>query len=246
MEETGAPHFGDIMGGVEGGSSRVHLSNFDPMERVVLTANGNLQRIMSSFYDATVAVDIVKCEKIGENVYDREVTLSVSRQSFCTAKSVVVLHSSACVDAVGNGQVGIGQLFRYLDVLPSFWRILADLQLVQPSPQLQDTQRICTRPLQPSYVTRSYLPVICYKKAKPPSRILGRGENANTVVCHHHNNNTLSLRFNHSYMDILVAQQLLEAVSCVNFLRVGTPINTRILFADNRFGFICFNMASTT
>lgn len=31
-----------------------------------------------------------------------------------------VLHSPACVEAVRRGDVGIGQLFRSLDVLPSF------------------------------------------------------------------------------------------------------------------------------
>lgn len=31
-----------------------------------------------------------------------------------------MLHSSECVEAVNRGDVGIGQLFRALDVLPSF------------------------------------------------------------------------------------------------------------------------------
>jgi hypothetical protein len=44
----GADNFGDIMGGCE---THVMLGgSFTPMERVVLTANGNLQRIMSAYY----------------------------------------------------------------------------------------------------------------------------------------------------------------------------------------------------
>jgi hypothetical protein len=41
-------HFGDIMGDEEDlmGSGRALLKHFAPMERVVLTANGNLQRII--------------------------------------------------------------------------------------------------------------------------------------------------------------------------------------------------------
>lgn len=42
---AGSPHFGDIMGGAEG-NGVVLLHHFEPLERVVLTANGNLQRII--------------------------------------------------------------------------------------------------------------------------------------------------------------------------------------------------------
>jgi len=46
----GSPHFGDIMGSGEGsgkgGREGGFLHNFEAMERVVLTANGNLQRVI--------------------------------------------------------------------------------------------------------------------------------------------------------------------------------------------------------
>lgn len=46
---AGSPHFGDIMGrgeGHRGGQEGSLLRHFDAMERVVLTANGNLQRVI--------------------------------------------------------------------------------------------------------------------------------------------------------------------------------------------------------
>lgn len=42
---AGSPHFGDIMGGSEGKGANL-LRHFEPLERVVLTANGNLQRVI--------------------------------------------------------------------------------------------------------------------------------------------------------------------------------------------------------
>ena len=58
----------------------------------------------------------------GDNnaVWDREVHLSVHSQRFCTARSVVTVRSVDCIRLVHSGKVGIGQLFRYLDRLPTF------------------------------------------------------------------------------------------------------------------------------
>ncbi|CAN0049591.1 unnamed protein product, partial [Hapterophycus canaliculatus] len=124
---AGSPHFGDIMGGGGGGADRNTgrqggglLQHFDAMERVVLTANGNLQRVISSYYNSPVTVDITYCEEVEPSVYEREVEISIFGRVFCVAKSLVVLHSTVCAEAVKTGSVGIGQLFRSLDILPSF------------------------------------------------------------------------------------------------------------------------------
>eukprot|EP00752_Nemacystus_decipiens_P004105 g3755.t1 len=120
---AGSPHFGDIMGrgeGHRGGQEGSLLRHFDAMERVVLTANGNLQRVISSYYDSPVTVDITYCREVQPSVYEREVEISVFGRVFCIAKSLVVLHNPVCAEAVKNGSVGIGQLFRSLDILPNF------------------------------------------------------------------------------------------------------------------------------
>lgn len=111
------------------------VPGMSPLDRILLTANGNLQRIFSSFYDAPVHVhvdrcvkrrdssargnvDITKCEE--EAIWDRVVHLSVFDTMFCKATSVITVHSNDCIKIVESGEVGIGQLFRYLDKLPTF------------------------------------------------------------------------------------------------------------------------------
>ena len=41
------------------------ISNLSPIDRIALTANGNMQRIVSSFYDAPVHVYVERCKQRG-------------------------------------------------------------------------------------------------------------------------------------------------------------------------------------
>ena len=116
----GPNNFGDLMG--KGGretSVNVDLA-YTPLERVVLTANGNLQRIMSAYYGASVVVDVLLCERVEDRVYDREVNLIMDGQKFCNAKGKIELLDDDCIEAVESKNVGVGQLFRYMGLLPSF------------------------------------------------------------------------------------------------------------------------------
>jgi len=120
---------GDIMGMSHGGLAR--FGRFAPLERVLLTANGNLQRIVSSYYDAPVRVEVLRCvEKeprgaggsgAGEPscvaAFDREVNLLVSGRVFCVAQSDVRLHTPEALEAVSSGAVGLGQVWMVLVVL---------------------------------------------------------------------------------------------------------------------------------
>ena len=116
---------GDIMGMSQEGLAR--FGRFAPLERVLLTANGNLQRIVSSYYDAPVSVVVLRCvEKAMPSApncvaaFDREVELLVGASVFCVAESEVRLHTPEALEAVSSGAVGIGQLYRHLDILPQF------------------------------------------------------------------------------------------------------------------------------
>jgi len=92
------------------------------MERVVLTANGNLQRIMSAYYGSPVTVRVKKCQKVENSsmLYDREVDLVSGGRVFCTAVGKIQLLDESCVEAVESKKIGVGQLFRYLGALPRF------------------------------------------------------------------------------------------------------------------------------
>ena len=119
-----------------------HYGFDNPLDRMVLTANGNLQRLISSYYDSTVSVHVHHCTPRRQApahvaspthpptpsssmhspvvTWDRVVHLQVWDQTFCTATSVITVRDPLCVTLVESGQVGLGQLFRYLDLLPEF------------------------------------------------------------------------------------------------------------------------------
>lgn len=107
----------------------------NPLDRMAVTANGNLQRLFSSYYDAPVAVEMVHCTRRddrtttasnGPAVWDRKVLLKLfGDQTFCTADSVVLVHSREVEDLVESGKVGIGQIFRHFNILPEFTLLAA-------------------------------------------------------------------------------------------------------------------------
>jgi len=136
LEFTGAGTLGDIMsdevGTGESGALRTGLVTQDGgtlaekygiecrLDRMALTANGNLQRLFSSYYDAPVHVVVDRCDQKTHKLWDRLVHLTVHDQVFCSANSEVTIHDSKCQYVVESGKVGLGQLFRYLDRLPTF------------------------------------------------------------------------------------------------------------------------------
>jgi hypothetical protein len=117
------------------------------MERIALTANGNLQRIFSSYYDSPVRVIVDRCSRRrrGEvrgdeegddgraawrdedvdhddidGIWNRVVRIQVRDVSVCRATSVIRVRCPRCRRLIDDGTVGIAQLFRYLDRLPTF------------------------------------------------------------------------------------------------------------------------------
>ncbi|KAF9916567.1 hypothetical protein FBU30_001286 [Linnemannia zychae] len=144
-------HFGDIMAKRQAFSlSIIHFSSrasnilvsthnlntslslpdgFTGFERILLTANGNLQRLVSAYFNEVVTVEIVENKQVprlstdGPEVlarFQREVNLLCNNKIFCNAKSQVLVQDQKIYDLVVKDGVGIGQIFRYLDRLPSF------------------------------------------------------------------------------------------------------------------------------
>lgn len=93
---TGAGTLGDIMSDEsqfsESGLSNAGLVTLDGgtlaerfgitsrLDRMALTANGNLQRLFSSYYDAPVHVVVDRCEQKTFQLWDRVVHLTVLNQ----------------------------------------------------------------------------------------------------------------------------------------------------------------------
>lgn len=133
-------------------NARFPGGNFSPMERIALTANGNLQRIFSSYYDAPVRVHVDFCARrtvssvdgegrisllgvglggvdyspLGKNslegdaVWDRVVSIQVHDVTICRATSIISVKTPECIRLIDEGLVGLGQLFRHLNKLPTF------------------------------------------------------------------------------------------------------------------------------
>mmetsp|Transcript_11800 Transcript_11800/g.33885 ORF Transcript_11800/g.33885 Transcript_11800/m.33885 type:complete len:295 (+) Transcript_11800:231-1115(+) len=108
----------------------------NPLDRMAVTANGNLQRLFSSYYDAPVVVEMVHCTRRRQQqtikgdrkpaVWDRRVLLKIfGNRTFCTADSMVLVHSREVEDLVESGKVGIGQIFRRFNILPEFTLVAA-------------------------------------------------------------------------------------------------------------------------
>eukprot|EP01062_Namystynia_karyoxenos_P009980 TRINITY_DN13533_c0_g1_i1.p1 TRINITY_DN13533_c0_g1~~TRINITY_DN13533_c0_g1_i1.p1 ORF type:complete len:398 (+),score=100.90 TRINITY_DN13533_c0_g1_i1:108-1196(+) len=116
-------HFGDLM--FVGPRSNAHseccmVDGLSAMERVVLTANGNLQRIMSAYYGAECTVRVLAVEPRGESKWWRSVELVVNGRVFCAAQTDAVVNNPEWAQQVASGEVGLGQLFSRHRMLPYF------------------------------------------------------------------------------------------------------------------------------
>ncbi|KAJ2078276.1 hypothetical protein H4R24_004584 [Coemansia sp. RSA 988] len=128
-------HFGDVMSQRET-SCMLPAVFKDPVQRIMLMANGNLQRVLSAYYNLPVSIEVVYNEPetphvLKESVlpvrYCRSINLICNRTIVCSAQSTVDLLTRKAADLVINKGVGIGQLFRYLNVLPTFALLEAHL-----------------------------------------------------------------------------------------------------------------------
>eukprot|EP00466_Bigelowiella_natans_P016970 jgi/Bigna1/80402/fgenesh1_pg.70_\ len=137
-------HFGDLMGDEpsdrvgatsvsslpgENNKRRSEMAKLTEFERVVLTANGNLQRIISACFNEPVrlisefkvTVEILQNEKQEcDYKYFRKVKLRCGQRHFCTALSMVTINDKKMQNAVDQRKVGIGQLFRVFNILPKY------------------------------------------------------------------------------------------------------------------------------
>jgi chorismate-pyruvate lyase len=121
-------HLGDIMsfGETEVMVQDGDLACFTPLQRIALTANGNLQRILAAFFNAKVKVIINKnvlAERTEHKaVFHREVHIKIEDLVCCVATSTVIITSKQILKLVldESTQIGIGQVFRNLNILPFF------------------------------------------------------------------------------------------------------------------------------
>jgi hypothetical protein len=117
-QSSAPPHFGDLMAANQTYTA-VPMGGFTPMERILLTANGNVQRIVSSFYNTDVHVHVISNMKNSFGGYDRQISMTIAGHQFLVAKSTIHLVSEEYLKAVESG-VPLGGLFQHMKVLPVF------------------------------------------------------------------------------------------------------------------------------
>jgi len=99
----------------------VHRPGFTPLERIILTADGNLQRMMSAYLNDEVVLEMIRFERTpGSNNFDREINLKVQGKVFCNAQSQLVVSSPKILCLLEEQGFGLGQLFASLGLLPVF------------------------------------------------------------------------------------------------------------------------------
>mmetsp|Transcript_8736 Transcript_8736/g.16023 ORF Transcript_8736/g.16023 Transcript_8736/m.16023 type:complete len:377 (-) Transcript_8736:264-1394(-) len=127
-QAKGAGHLGDVLAARDDGTwnflqSENARQELGPLERLMTTANGNLQRIVSSWTNRDVSVKVLKndlVESSPEQVYHRLVKLECDEIEFGTADSTVTLSDPRLKEAAASGRVGLGQLLREFNLLPAF------------------------------------------------------------------------------------------------------------------------------
>jgi len=115
-------HLGDIMGMQT--DCAITGADFSPLERILLTANGNVQRIMSAYYHTPVQVRVRACRRLGPGRYRREVDMAAAGEPFMVATALVDVLDADLLRAIEGGSVSVGAVFRAYDILPRF-RLLA-------------------------------------------------------------------------------------------------------------------------
>ncbi|KAJ1628796.1 hypothetical protein T492DRAFT_1015746 [Pavlovales sp. CCMP2436] len=85
------------------------MDGFSPRQRLLLTANGNVQRIVSAFYDAPVTVHLLLSQPSMLGGHERIVSMSVLGWQFMSARSSVHLLTAEWASALASG-VPLGSL----------------------------------------------------------------------------------------------------------------------------------------
>ncbi|EPQ50436.1 hypothetical protein GLOTRDRAFT_82351 [Gloeophyllum trabeum ATCC 11539] len=105
------------------------------VERIMLAAQGDLQRLLSCFFGRPISVECVSARTSPRSApaspqhpitQDRQVQLLCSGRIVCVATSRVVLTSPECERLFLDEKFAIGQLFRHMRVSPRF--TLLDVQ----------------------------------------------------------------------------------------------------------------------
>jgi len=93
---------------------------FTPLQRMLLTANGNVERIVASYYAAPVTTYVSLNHKREHCVYDRQIALLVFGQQFMSAKSTIFFTDIMWHEQMLKRNLQPGVLYRSMGEMPTF------------------------------------------------------------------------------------------------------------------------------
>ncbi|KZT20851.1 hypothetical protein NEOLEDRAFT_1182183 [Neolentinus lepideus HHB14362 ss-1] len=123
------------------------------IERIMLAAQGDLQRLLSSFFARPISVERVYADtspRLAPASPDhpitqkRQVQLKCASRIVCIATSFVALTSPECERLFLDEKFAIGQLFRQLRVAPKFTLLKVETRAVDGKRELERTYRLET------------------------------------------------------------------------------------------------------
>jgi len=114
---------GDLMQGLRCSNmlDDVAAGAASPLQRVLLTATGNVLRILTSYYRLCISVSLKRSSLIRDSSsqYQRCVDMVCNGVAFCRARSCITLDSDM-TKLVDSGECDVGGIFRQRDLLPEF------------------------------------------------------------------------------------------------------------------------------
>ncbi|KAI0781234.1 hypothetical protein BD413DRAFT_462966 [Trametes elegans] len=123
------------------------------IERIMLVAQGDLQRLLSAFLARTITIDCVHSNTgprgPGASPQNpvcqaRQVHLKCGQRILCIATSSVTVTSPECERLLLDERFALGQIFRHLRTYPEFSLLHVDAQLVNGKRELRRKYKLET------------------------------------------------------------------------------------------------------
>jgi len=94
---------------------------FSQLERILLTANANVERIIGSYYNMATIVHVMQNYRREPCVFERKTAMLMQGEEFMYATVTVFLADSKWEECMmNNSKAGLGQVFTMMGVQPTF------------------------------------------------------------------------------------------------------------------------------
>ncbi|KAI8990269.1 hypothetical protein BDB01DRAFT_502234 [Pilobolus umbonatus] len=98
-------------------------TQFSPLERMILQATGNLQRLLSAYYNIPSHVKIIKNKSVAHHKYmkyERKIEMYFGDKLAYEAESILIVKDDAILELIEKHKYGLGQIFGHTHRSPDF------------------------------------------------------------------------------------------------------------------------------